>query len=738
MSKKTEELLKKIRKRFALMTEADRDNRRMAMQDIEFTNIPGEQWDDNMKQERGDRPCYEFNKLRVTCKRIINDMRANRPQGKVRGVEGSDKDTAEVYEGLIRNIWNISDGDTVIDYAAEYQVPGGMGAWRIVTEYASDAAFEQDIKLETIHNPFCLWFDPAAKDLMKRDAVDCIFSERISKSAYEARWPKAEVVSFDEVEFDDQDEWESDDSVRIAEYWYKEPVDKEIWQIEGGKVIDAGSDEAQLLIQQHGEGIIKNRRTVKTHKVMQCIVSGDALLEGPTEWAGKELPFVVVHGEYVVIDGKIYWFGVTRFAKDAQRAYNVSRTAIAESIAMAPQAKFWTTPDQAAGHVDKWAEAHRKNFPFMLYNPDPKAPGAPQRMGGADVPIALIQESQLASEELKAVTGIFSPDLGAGDAAKSGVQERERRAQGQLATFNYQDNLAKGIRRTWEILIDLIPNIYDTERELRILGADGAEDYVRINQVLQDPRTGEPVTVRDMAAGKYDVTVTVGPSFTTQRQEAAETYMTLAQANPAIFGIAGDLIFKSMDLPYSEDIAERLKTMLPPEVKAMIDDGQGQQSPEVMAAMQQAAQAMQMVEQQMQQVQMAAQEIQQEKAQSEQAKAEVEKAIAGLKTEEAKFEAKIAKEIARLTKIESHIDVAGSQLENKQIIAGEENAIAPRVKEYTDALQTMADQFAQQATAVLADIEAKSAQKPKVVRVESKRVNGKLVAVPIYDTEPEG
>jgi len=213
-----------------------------------------------------------------------------------------------------------------------------------------------------------------------------------------------------------------------------------------------------------------------------CIASGDAILEGPTEWAGSRFPFVLAYGEFIIIDGKRYWFGIGRFAKDAQRSYNVSRTSITETIAMAPQAKWWATPDQAQGNTQSWAEAHQKNFPYLIYNADPKAPGPPVRMGGADVPVALINESQIASEEIKAVTGIFSPDVGAGDQASSGVQERERRAQGAIATFNYQDNMNKAIRYTWELLVDLIPKIYDTERELRILGSDGSEDYRRLQK----------------------------------------------------------------------------------------------------------------------------------------------------------------------------------------------------------------------------------------------------------------
>ena len=733
-------LLTRVRDRFEDMEEADRENRRLALADMKFVNVPGEQWDLNMKKKRGLRPCYEFNKLRITCKRVINDMRANRPAGKVRGVEDSDKDTAEIYEGLIRNIWNRSDGDTVIDYAGEYQVTGGMGAWRIVTKYATEDAFDQDIMVEAFQNPFCLMCDPMAKDHMKRDAMDWIVSDRISTEAYEKRWPNKEPISWEASEFDDEGDWDDDDSVRIVEYWYKEPYDKELWQLADGKVVDAESDEAKLV----DPSSIKKKRTAKCHKIKMCIASGDAILE-EADWAGSEFPFILIYGEHMVIDGRIVWFGLPRFGKDAQRGYNASRTAAIETVAMAPQAKWWATPEQMKGHTAKWEAAVAENIPFLGYNADPKAPGPPIRMGGAEVPIALIQEAQIASEDIKAVTGIFDASLGQSSGEKSGRAIIARQQQGEIATFNYQDNMAKGIRRTWEILVDLVPKIYDTERELRILGSDGAEDYKKVNQVVFDPGTGKTIKVNDLAQGRYDVTITVGPSFSTKRQEASETYLQLAQASPEVMAVAGDLIFKAMDLPYSDDISDRLKAMLPPPIQQMLSDGK-QIPPEAQAVMAQAQQAMQLVEQKSQLVQQAAQELQQEQQGLESGKAEIQAAVSDLEAKQAKFEAQVAKELANITKAQAQLQVAEANLQLHAVQkSGEIDAqqsdvsrqsFEAEVQQAVGSIQQMAAQFGTQAAQTLALIQQQNmaqANKPRLSRLETQRVNGKLVATPVYE-----
>ena len=725
--KANQDLLGKIRKRYKTMYDADHENRLAGMEDMKFVNVPGYQWEDNMKQERGERPCYEFNKTRVFGKRIINDMRANRPAGKVRPVEGGDKDTAETIEGLCRNILDVSDFDTTTDYEAEYQVNAGMGCWRVTTDYVSDDAFEQDIRVEMIENPFTCFVDPSCKDYMKRDAQDWCITEKIPRREYKARWPKAEVKDFDDaLEFDDDEDWQDEETVRIAEYWWKEPESAEIWKLDDGSVVDSETDEAQaLLSSEEGKQRIVDTRTVMRDKICWCILSGDRLLEPKTRWAGRMFPFVMVFGEYVVIDGRPYWWGLPRFAKDAQRSYNVSRTAVTETIAQAPKSFHWATTTQAAGLTEQWAEAHKKNFPFLLYNPDPQAPGEPKRLGGPDIPIALVQELELASDELKATMGLFDASFGARSNETSGRAIYARQQEGEIATFNYRDNMVKGVQRTYEILIDLIPEIYDTERELRVLGEDGAESYVPVNQVVVDHQTGQAVRIHDLSVGKYDVTVTAGPNFATKRQEAAEIYGDLVQRSPEIMQVAGDLLFKSMDLPYSEEIAERMRALLPPQIQQSLASDA---PPEVQQAMAQAAQAMQAVEARAAEVEQmareATEEISQAKAEKSEikaAKAEISAQAAEVERKRAEFEKFVAEEMLKLHE-------RGSAVQRDAALVAERISVAkPLLAEYAG-ITNKGEQLSQVTEAVtrIDDVVSEFMQSvdDAVTSIESRRVEG--------------
>lgn len=766
-SKPDKKILLRGRKCYKLASEADDENRRLARADIRFVNVPGAQWDDNMKKRRGKRPCLEFNKLRINGKKVINEIRANRPAIKVRATQGGTKEIADIYDGLIRNIWAESKGDNVVDNAAEYQVDGGMGAWRVTTQYSDDTAFDQDIRIEGFKSPFSLHCDPNCQDPLKRDAEYWLVESRIPNGQFDDKYPKAKRVNFSGDGTDvEEDDWQNEETTRVCEYWYKEPYDKEIWLVEflrpdGSKktiTVDSTADEAPGTKQAIAAGQARMVRTRKArcHRIMMVIMSGDAILEGPKEWAGSKFPFVIVYGEYKVIDGKFKWWGLHRFAKDAQQSYNTSRTAIDETIHQAPKSKFWASPEMAKGNIEQWAQSHDENLPALIANPDPKFPGMfPQRMGGADVPVALIQQATVSAQDIRDVSGLHEASFGEESGEKSGIALARKQNQAQIVTYNFPDNIAKAIELTGEILIDLIPEIYDAERELRILGEDGAEDYVKVNQLVPGPpdENGMPTTVRvnDLSTGSYDVTVTAGPSFATLRQESAELYSQLYPPDSPMYPFVADLIAKAQDLPYSDKVAKRLLLAAPPAVQQQESEGKSM-PPEVMAAMARVDQQSQMVAQQSQLVQKAAQEVEQSKADASASKAQVEKAQANLKTEEAKFQTMVANAKLELQKIELALAQKAAALDNRESqINGQQQQTAAGVADLSEAKQTVAEldgmvaQITQALTQALDKIKAESGvviampkrSRVKSFRTERDKMTGALIGIPEYDGESD-
>lgn len=557
--------------RFEAIMSRERDQRKLAVEDAKFAHTPDGQWDENAISKRADRPRYTVNRIAGAISQLVGDRRQNRTDIKVRPVSGgADVDMAKIYNGLIRNIEGLSKAENAYDCAYDELVTGGFGGWRILTEFTDSDVFEQDIRIHPVDSASTsLFFDPAAKAYDKRDANFAFLTTSMTLSDYEATFPKALPVSFDQETFNSGlcSSWFANDTVRVAEYWVKVPVMRELGLMSDGRVIDLG-DESSVIDDLAKQGItLKQQRSAKSHKVVMYKMSGSEVLSGPHEWAGKYIPLIPAFGKVTKIEGKEYVSGLVRPAKDAQRIYNYSKSAAIEATALTPKDPIWITPAQAAGHESRLKAFNVRNDPFMLYNPDPQSPGAPQRTGAPSVQSALIQQEQQAAIDIYSTTGVEPASLGNSPELKSGKAIIAQQKMGDRGSFVYTDNLNKSIEYCGEQLVDLIPKIYDTERVVRILNIDGTSEQVTVNenslakfnQTVIDEQSGQKEIVNDLSRGKYDVVVDAGPAYATQRQESAQQLIELTASSPIFSELATDLIAKNLDMLESEELTKRLR-----------------------------------------------------------------------------------------------------------------------------------------------------------------------------------
>lgn len=575
-----------IRKRFKTATEGERTLREMARDDFRFAWIQGNQWNSDLGDKRGaGRPRYEFNKLGSAIKQVVNDNRQNTPNIKVRANKESTRDMAEIRQGLIKNIESMSNADSVYDWAALYAITSGFGCWTVSTKYVQQDSFEQDIVIERVTDPFSVWFDASAHAMNREDARYAFIESRVTRSAFKAKYPDAAMVDFKsaDVQTGDLRDWCGEKDVRVAEYWYKESAKKTIYQLSDGRVVDATEfdplkDAAANppIDPQTGQPIgpavtIANKRTVTYDKVKMEIVSGIEVLEGPYDWAGRYIPIVPVWGNLVNVDGHDEWYGMVRMSRDAQMLYNYNRSTMVEVLANQSRAPYLYTPKMTEGFETQWSRMAVDNAPGLPFNPDPSvAGGAPRREPPPQFPAAMLTAAQVDAEDIKATTGIYDASLGQRSNETSGKAIQARQREGDTATYDYADNIAKAIQWTGIIIDDLIPHIYDTEREIRILGADGAENYVKVNQDVFNPDATDPLTgkpgkwerLNDLSTGQYDVTVTVGPSYATQRMETLDAMMQLAGMGGPTALIAMYGAVKNMDAPGMQEVEKALRKML--------------------------------------------------------------------------------------------------------------------------------------------------------------------------------
>lgn len=548
---------------------AEQENRILAEEDFIFLAGDG-QWPYEIRQQRqrDNRPCLTNNRLPQFVAQVVGDARQNRPSIDVLPAEDADEDTAEVLAGLIRNIESQCSAQEVYLSAFEHACGGGFGHWRIVTDWAGPHTFDQEIKIKRIRDPLSVFWDPNATDYSKQDAMWCFVSEWITREEFSRRFPRHAPRDWEtpyvKREFG---AWlDSDDRVRIAEYWLKEPVTT--WlvltdaglassekPVEVGDMVSGTGPDGQPMFMQ-----ARRVRKVVDHKVVRYVLSGNRVLQGPQDWPGRHIPIVSVFGPEEFIDGRVRYRSIIRHAKDAMRMANFWETAITEKIALSPKPRWVGTKKQFEGLEHVWADANNSPDPYLPYNPDPAAPGPPQRMTAAPVEMAEIQALAQSIDDLKACTGIYDASLGAQGNETSGRAILARQREGDTATFAWIDNLARSIEQTGRILLDLIPHIYDTPRAIRILGEDGASKQVIVNQIVESEN--DPSYM--LGVGKYDVVVRVGPSYATKRLEAADSMVQMAGQVPMIGQVAPDLMVEAMDWPGAKEIAARIKRALPP------------------------------------------------------------------------------------------------------------------------------------------------------------------------------
>jgi hypothetical protein len=595
-----DELHERALRQFARVEEAEADCRDLFIEDMRFAWLD-EQWPDWLQKARSipgeERPCLTINVLRKDLSQVLNDIRQNRPQLKAYPVDsGADVDVAKMLGGLIRSIEYASNVEAVLDSAAEPQVTGGRGVFRIVPAYEDKAKDIQCLRFKRVPNPLTFYGDPDCEEADHSDMRWCFFTTWMRKEDFEHEFPDADPAPFEGASTGDRQHWWRDDDVRIAEYMY----------LTG----PPGEDGTT---------------------VMWCKMSGREFLD-ETEIKCRWIPAFVAAGREFNIENEIFWQGMVRGAKDAQRSYNYMRSQETEAIGLAPIAPFIGTVKQFQDRKE-WKTANRVPHGFLAYNPDGQAPPPSRVQGGADTS-AISNSAQAALQDIEHTTGMYAAMRGEPSNEKSGKAILAREHEGDVGVFHFMDNLNRAYQHAGRCLLDMIPHYYDGERTVRITQEDGSMDVALFRENPNDEALvvetigpgplnpddtpdgvaldeGETKTFRyyDPSVGRYDVRIATGPSYTTKRRENAEAMIEFVQAIPNAAPLIGDIIAKNLEWDGAEEIGERLKLALPPEIQEAIagENSEGDVKAELKAAQAQ----LQQMEQQMQMMQAQSQELMQ-------------------------------------------------------------------------------------------------------------------------------
>ena len=580
----------------------DSNNRVEALDDLKFAG--GDQWPVEIQNSRllESRPYLTINKIDAYCRQITNQQRQQRPRMKAHGMNNdSDEKVAEIITGICRHIENQSDADSAYDNAFDFAVRMGWGFWRITHDYPRPDSFDQEIYIKRIENPFMVYFDPNSNEPDGSDAEKCLITEVISKEAFRKMYPGAD----DGGGFtprgtgDSQSEWITREDIRVAEYFYTERKRMKLLLLSDGTTCYEDEKPKETVMQDAGIYVVSKRETIKK-QIKWCKLTGMQILE-QRDWAGSYIPVVPVYGQQLIVDSKKKKFGLTRMAKDPQRMYNFWSTALTESVALAPKAKFLLAEGQDEGHEMEWNQANIKSMPVLRYkqtDSEGRTAPVPTRIQPEPPPAGMVTALQGLDGELKAVVGIYDPtQLPNGN--QSGKAINGMQQQTDMTNFHYYDNLTRSIRQSGRIILDLIPHIYDKERVLRIIGADGKGELVTLNQPSVDEQGVEKI-LNDVTVGQYDIVMETGPGYASKRQEAFDSMVQMLSVDPTLMQTAGDLIFRNSDFPGADIIADRLAAANP---MAQIDE-KSPVPPQVQMQLAQSQQTIQQLQQQIQAMQM--------------------------------------------------------------------------------------------------------------------------------------
>ena len=615
-----EQFLQLAQQRFRTVVEAEAMLRQNMLDDLRFR--ASEQWPPHIKsmREQDNRPCLTVNRLPQFIRQVTNNQRASRPAVQVKPAgSNANVDVAEVLQGIVRHIETKSDADVAYTTAGEHQVTMGRGYVRIVTDYVADdpLQLDQEIQVVRVPNPFAVYLDPTSQASDYGDVRYGFVVEDLSREEYRLRYPDTDMASLSQFTStgNAQEQWLPDGMIRIAEYFYVEERREVMVVMEGPdgerskhpKADFKSTDPLQL-----PEGVtILAEREMTLRTVKWALINAVEILDGNedktagVEWPGRYIPIVPVLGDEININGVTDYRGIVRDAKDAQRMYNYWVSAETEMIALAPRAPFVAAEGQFEGHEAKWKTANVRNYPYLEYKPKTLSGQLlphPQRQTWEPPIQAMTMAIAQSDNDLKATGGFHDASLGQRGPQESGRALRARQQQDEMANSHYLDNLARSVRQVGRVLVDLIPKIYDTARIMRITGLDEQQRSVMVfagQENMPEEMASETTLppgiegIYDVGLGRYDVTVSVGPSFQTKREAGVEALVQFVQAYPIVFPMIGDLIADNMDWPGAKQVAARLKRMLPPQLQ---DEGEGAQIPEPVRA------KMQQVEQQLQQV----------------------------------------------------------------------------------------------------------------------------------------
>lgn len=481
---------------------------------------------------------------------VKNQQRQNKPSIRISPTDqGAQEEEAKRRQGLVRKIQYESKASQARQAGFDDAVDEGRGHWIVKTRFV-DGTFDKEITIDPIQDSQSVYMDWRRQ---RPDYSDCEYGFIITKKPrkeFEEAYPDASISPWDGAK---DNFWYTASDVTIAEYYCKMYKDRTLVEVEG--IGDDGQASTRILwldeIKEPNAVKIIQQRDEKDPYWMWFKMTGQEIVdEEPLPW--KEIPIITVIGKENIVEGEWSCKGLIRDIKAPLRLYNFISSNEADIIAKAPRAPWVGAEGQFEGHEQEYADSNTSDVPYLEYKPvsinGSMAP--PPQRAQYSVDLSNIAQQKIAIlEDIKAITGLHDPSLGINSAVRSGVAIKAEVAQGNTANFHYIDNYAMAVTHEGRVINSALHIIYDTKRTVTTRNDNEEESLLKINHTDDD----------GFGPGNFNTTVSVGPSFNTQREEQAAGMMELLSAVPLAQNVAPDLVVRAQDWVGKDALADRLE-----------------------------------------------------------------------------------------------------------------------------------------------------------------------------------
>lgn len=498
------------------------------------------------------KPQIEFNVSEAYISRLMGEFSKQEPSICVGSEDEDQADPATVHvvEAHLRHLLLDKNNHHTRWEIMKDLYSGGFSSAKLYTDYAAPMgrkAFDHIFKFDRCYDPTLVGYDQMARYSHKGDGrfqFECMPYEIEDFKTLNPHI-KTDKLSF--VRNFSGFNWSylngNEKIVMCCDYYEKKKREVKILQLANGDVLTVAEYE-KLIEDWEARGTLELMPAVRGKPrwtTLETIVRYRCIETEVIEYAETDFtffPLVFFDGNSIMLrnpktSGAVEQ--VTRpyvyHAKGAQKLKNFAGITLANEMENIVQHKFMVAKEALPKEMD-WLNAYKdiqkpSNLVFNAFfeqNPDQPIPNPIQPVPRVPTPPEVVQTFASTDSLIQNILGSYDASLGINDNQLSGIAIVEAATQSNAAAMPYIVGFLQGLQRIAEIVLDLIPKYYKTPRTIPVMGLDGKQDYVKINQdqgfdMFYDTNV-------------LNVKVEAGVSFQIQKSRALQQLIALQQVNP--------------------------------------------------------------------------------------------------------------------------------------------------------------------------------------------------------------